>query len=265
MSGIAELCERRPGDHVCWSVDDDDAYLNGARELLLAAAARGEKPMLFGPKDSRPLLELAGLAAVAADPLVDLLGGEFDANAMLEMFTKETAQAHHDGYRAVAVVADMDWLLPAATPEQVLAFEMLLDRKINELGATVACAYRHSSYHRAVRRSLHAVHPVSLASDEVPAFRLVAGEDGTWLLSGELDCADAEPFAAALAAATTSERCVINARHLDFIDVSGMRQLARASAAGTLQLRIANASPILRRAWEIAGFAKVAPSVQLDG
>ncbi len=262
MSVIAQAGALDTGAHVCWSVDSDAAYMDGARSLLTAAAERREKTMLFGPAESRPLAELAGLPAVVADPLVDFLGAHFDPDAMIAMFTKETAEARRDGYRGVAVVADMDWLLPAATPEQTVAFEMRLDRTINELGATVICAYRTSSFDNSVRRSLHSVHPADLGATEPAPFRLLAGEKGSWLLSGELDCSNAETFAAVLTAAASGDRCAINARDLDFIDVSGMRQLARVSMT-TRQLSIFNAPPILRRGWDLAGFDAAAPGVHI--
>ena len=265
MPGIADLRDVEPGSHVCWSVASEESYVAGARTFLAAAADRGNKPILFGPAGPNGPLqrtELSSLAATVADPLVDILGGRFDADAMLAMFTTETQQARRDGYRAVAVMADMDWLHGSATPDQTLSFELLLDRRIKDLGATVVCAYRMASFDESARQALHAVHPTNRGVDGPSPFHLVAGDVESWQLGGEVDCANADTFAAALAAVVKPERCVIDARGLTFIDVSGMRELARASRH-TRELRISNAPSILRRAWELSGFAPAAPSLRL--
>jgi hypothetical protein len=104
----------------------------------------------------------------------------------------------------VRVIADMDWLLPAKpTTEAIVDFEVLLDRVVAELDATVVCAYRSSSFSRETIRDVLAVHPTWFGHDEEPRFGFVsAGPDG-WRLSGEVDLAVRSASAAALNAASS--------------------------------------------------------------
>lgn len=251
------------GGHICLVVDDDHAYDDLAAGFLASGLARGEKTVAFGPLDS-PLQEKLGpLAAIVADPYVAFLQrGSLRPADMFAMFREQTGIARREGFSRLRVAADMDWLLPSgAGSEEAIGFEVLLDRVVSELDATVLCAYRRSSFDPETVRGMGCVHPV-VAGDEPPPFRLVAGADGAWELSGEIDVACAALLGTALRA-TAAAPWVLDLSGLNFADVVGLRTLAMAAVDAELPLEARGASPVVRRTWEIAGFDQLAPGVRL--
>lgn len=249
---------------MCWVVDDDASYVDEARALLVRGRDAGRKAVAFGPQgEARE--ELASVASVSLDPRLTILdGGALQPEKMFAAFREQTALARSEGFDGLCVVADMDWLLPARpTTDDVVGFELLLDRIVPELDATIVCAYRRSSFDPAAIAGTMSVHPLDAGSDEVPQCRLVAGEDGLWHLSGEVDLAVTAHLAAALAAAVAQGPGEIDVADLEFIDVLGMGVIAEAGRRAPAGLRLRGASWILRRNWELAGFDDVAPSVEL--
>ncbi len=252
------------GDHICWVVKDDDAYVDRATTLLVGGHEANEKPVAFGPQDSAALHALAGTVDIAADPRVAFLGGgPLDTEVMLAMFDEQSELARREGYDGVRVVADMDWLLPMAPDAaDVVAFELELDRQIQRLGATVVCAYRASSFDAAVLEGSLCVHPVGIGGGMDPQFQLVASVEQDWRVSGEIDFSCTAAFHAALATALTSAPCRIEASDLRFVDVAGLRQLALAARSSEASVTIVGAPRVVRRCWEAAGFDEVAPHVE---
>lgn len=260
----AGLDALRPGDHVCWVVDDPATYVAAATAILEVGRSAGERPFVFGPEGSADLDALRPLAAVATDPDVAFLGGgPLVPDAMFSMFREQVAIAKAEGFRGLRLVADMDWLRPLGTSTQaVVAFELLLDRVVHELGATVVCAYRTTSFDPEVISGVRCVHPREHGVGEAPQFRMVAGDTHEWRLSGEVDFGVASAFVAAVEAATHDGPCVVDVAELDFIDVAGMRAIAIA-ARSTNPVVLKGATSILRRGWTVAGFDSLAPGVQL--
>lgn len=253
------------GGHVCWVVGQAEAFLDVASAVLEDGVAAGRKPLAFGPEGGEAVTMLSPVAAVATDPRVAFLdGGPLDPPSMYDMFREQTAAARTEGYEGVCLVADMDWLLAQRpAPEAIVAFELLLDRVVAELDATVVCAYRESSFDGPDIAGALAVHPIDIGDGEAPQFRLVAGEPGTWRLSGEIDVADDPTFAAAFAAATGDDPCEVDVSNLDFIDVAGMRVIAAAGRSRGRRIVLRGASAALRRNWQAIGYDKLAPTVEL--
>jgi len=249
--GLGEL---PAGAHVCWVVDDPAMFLATAATLLVEAAARGAKPIVFGPRDGVALAALGEVAAVAVDPRVAFLNeGPFDPGAMFAMFRRESAAAWEQGYSGVCVVADMDWLLPSRpSTEAITGFEVLLDQLVEELGATVVCAYRTASFDTGPISGALCVHRDRLGGQE-PPFQFIAAGPTRWSLGGEVDRAVRETFATALQAAAGTDGCVIDTSSLQFIDVAGMRAIA--AVASSVPVRLEGAPRVLKRAWSAAGFA----------
>ncbi len=242
------------GAHVCWVVDDPATFVATAAGLLVEAAARGAKPIVFGPLDGVALAALGEVAAIAVDPRVALLDeGPFDPRAIFAMFRRESAAARAEGYRGVCVVADMDWLLPSRpSAAAIIGLEVLLDQLVAQLGATVVCAYRTASFDTGLITGALCVHRDRLGGQE-PPFQLVAAGPGRWSLGGEVDLSVREAFATALHAAAGTGRCVIDTSSLQFIDVAGMRTIA--AVASSLRVRLEGVPRIVKRVWSAAGFA----------
>ncbi|MDX6287123.1 MAG: hypothetical protein QOG53_2608 [Frankiales bacterium] len=260
---IEKLGHLGRGDHVCWLVDDAETYAESAATILAGAHALRQKPVAFGPEGSPALMQLEPMAAIAADPYVKFLDrGPFVPETMLVMFREQSALARAEGYDGLRLVADMDWLLSGQpTIDAIIGFELLLDRVVAELGATVVCAYRRSSFDTDALVGALAVHPVA-CPDDSPQFRFVNGDGQSWQLSGELDLAVAPMFAAAFRAAATQSPCVVDISRLAFIDVAGMRTIAEAGRE-THGVQLRGASSTVRRVWQMTGFDEFAPMVQL--
>lgn len=266
MAG-SELRTLAPGSHVCWIVDQPSTYLETAAALLREAQAAGDKAVVFGPAGSAPLAELAPLAVQAADPREAFLGGgPLDPAAMFAMFREQSAIARSEGYARLRVVADMDWLLPM-TPatKDIVAFELLLDRHAHELDATIVCAYRTGSFDTGALAGTRSVHPLDAGAGAhvEPQFRLVAADAETWRLSGEVDLAVLDEFDAAITAAASEGACVVDVSTLAFIDVAGLRAVAVAGLGADRTITLVGARPMVRRSWQLAGFATSAPAVVL--
>ena len=250
------------GGHICLVVDDDDSYGDLAADFLRQGRADGEKTVAFGPLGS-PLQErLAPFAVVVADPYVDFLGLRgLEPATMFAMFREQAAIAAAEGYTRLRVAADMDWLLPAApSREEALGFEVLLDRVISELDATVLCAYRRTSFDPDVLLGMGCIHPTA-SGGEQPPFKLVAAEGGRWELGGEIDFASSSVLAPALRATVTAP-WVVDVSRLDFLDVASMRTIAGLARTAADGLELRHASPRLQRLWQLAGFDDVAPGVR---
>ncbi|HEX2038503.1 MAG TPA: MEDS domain-containing protein [Acidimicrobiales bacterium] len=259
-SAVIERCR---GSHVCWVVADPDDYTDLAEAILSDGVADRRKPVAFGPSGSDSLRVLADIVSAATDPRPAFLGGGMlDPDTMFAMFREQTAVARSEGYEALCLVADMDWLLPALpSVDSIVAFELFLDRVIGELDATVVCAYRTASFDSEAIGGALSVHPVSLGDE--PEFRLVAGDVETWRLSGEVDLAGAAVFEAAFRAAARDAPCVVDVSDLEFIDVSGLRTIASVARERKNRVVFRRTSPVLRRVWQLGGFDSLAPNVEL--
>jgi anti-anti-sigma factor len=252
--------------HVSWLVHDDEVYLKGAGVLLGAARERGDKTVLLGPKDSEPLTSLDSLADVAVDPRLEFLdGGPFRPERMLEMFGRELDAARRAGFAGLTVMADMDWLLPmAVTTAEIVAFELLLDRRVGEVGATVVCAYRSTSFDTAAIIGTRCVHPFEGGVAVAPPFRMVAADSGVWRLSGDIDVGVVELFKTVLGTVVrwaSPPACVVDISEVEFIDAAGLRAIAQMASEGPI--RLVGARPIVRRSWAVSRFGEEAPAVQL--
>lgn len=253
------------GRHVCWVVDDDSVYDQRAAAFLCARRDLEQKRVAFGRDGSRSLQMLERDADLAADPRLAFLdGGTLDAERMFAGFRRHSALARAEGHTGLRVVADMDWLLAAeATPETVIGFELLLDRLIVELDATVVCAYRRRSFEPRAISGFRSVHPLHVGCEEPPAFSIVAAPEGTWRLFGEVDAPAALNLAAALSAVPDSP-CVIDVSGLEFIDVAGMRTIAEHARTRGCAVELRHARASVARYWRLSGFDEYAPTVRID-
>jgi anti-anti-sigma factor len=137
-----------------------------------------------------------------------------------------------------------------------------LNRLVTELRATVVCAYRQASFDTKVVVGAVCVHPLCFGNAVRPQFRFAAGEAGSWQLSGEVDVAVLSVFAAALVAVAHTP-CVVDVSELQFIDVGGMRTIAQLAREANVRVQLRGASRALRRHWQIAGFDRLAPTVEI--
>ncbi|HZR49832.1 MAG TPA: MEDS domain-containing protein [Streptosporangiaceae bacterium] len=256
----------RLSGHVCWLVDDPAGYLAAAAGMLRGDSSHPRRQsMVFGPRGST-LARLAETTAVtAADPAQAFPGGVLDPPAVAAMIRDHAQQARHMGHDGLLLVADMDWLLPLrATPAQVTAHELRTDRLAAELDITIVCAYRRSSFSPAHIDSALAVHPSQRGDGQAPQFRLTAAGASGWRLSGEVDICTSDTFQAAISTVASLGDCTIDVTGLRFIDVAGLRALARAASSAPGGISLNGSSPVLRRLWQLTGLADGPSALRLD-
>jgi anti-anti-sigma regulatory factor len=262
VRGRAEL---GGGDgHICLVVDEDREYVELAAVFLSEGSARHEKTVTFGPQNSPAQQRLRELAVIAADPYVDVFGrGEFDPERMFAMFRQQAAKALEEGYSRLRVAADMDSLLPIACRDEALRFEVLLGRVVSEVDATVLCAYRRTSFMPDTILGMLCTHPITAGHGEWEPLKLVVGDDGCWVLSGQLDVTNSSVLVPALRA-TAGKPWVVDASGLAFADVSGMRAIAVAADHADRTLHVRGASEKLKRYWRLAEFDRAATRVTFE-
>lgn len=241
--GVTEARPPLPaGSHVCWIVEDKAAYAAESASFLAEAGRAGECPALL-PHDLSH-------------------GGRLESAGMARTLREQTARARARGYRGVRLVADMERLHRAeAATREIVAYEALLDRVADEIGATIICAYPRWSFTSETLAGVLAVHSVLHGHDTEPRFRFVSSGTREWRLSGEVDITVGSLFEAAFAAAVRLGDCAVDLSALRFIDVGGVRIIASAAEGETVRLR--HAPRVLRRYWELGGFARLAPGVRL--
>lgn len=265
-TGMAPLGD---GDHVCWVVDDPASYTAVAGTLIAEGRARGQQMVVFAPAGRTPpgpgsTPPRPGSVATA-DPYAAFFGhAPLEPGIMLHALRELAAQARAGGYEGLRVISDMDWLLPGSpTPEEIAALEIMVDRAARELGATIVCAYRRSSFDPVVVLAALPVHPIRRGNDEGPQFGFRAEGTSDWRLSGEIDVAVVDAFAAAFAAAASLGDCLVDVSGLEFVDVAGLRAMSQAARRSHADIQLRGAPAALHRLWQLLGPAEQAPELRL--
>jgi hypothetical protein len=100
-------------------------------------------------------------------------------------------------------------------------------------------------------------------------YQFTADGPGRWRLSGEVDAAVSDQFAASLARAAGAagagpagpDGWAISMDELRFIDLSGLRALAAAATAAGVRVELRGVPAVCWRYWYLAGFSEAVTSV----
>ena len=101
-------------------------------------------------------------------------------------------------------------------------------------------------------------------------YQFTADGPGRWRLSGEVDAAVSEQFAASLAmavgvscagGAAVGGGFAISMDELRFIDLSGMRALASTAATADVRVELHGVPAVFWRYWYLAGFSEAVTGV----
>ncbi|MFC4058939.1 MEDS domain-containing protein [Planomonospora corallina] len=268
-----------PGDHICWTFRTDDERLTTMLEFVGAGLGAGEKVLCFteeiAPRTLRSALadlgvdiEAAGARGQARFHTADasyLATGRFDAEAVLDGWHRQLAEARQEGYTGLRVIADMTWAArrPQVDGAERLAwYEARASRIFADAYATVVCMYDQRLFPGDRLRDIAAAHPAAVsprtADDWHPQLRLVRTADPAGLcLIGEADrsCRDAlEAVLAGLAEdLPTGGPVTVDVSRLAFADVGCAAALARTAGALPYGMRIVGASAALHRLLEMIG------------
>ncbi len=252
---------------MCYVIGSEDEFEAAAQRCLAEGLAAGQKLFRFLPAAATDRHAAGnGLPITFADPARDFLNdGPLVPEVMLSMFAEQTSIARREGYTGIRLVADMDWMLAhPPTPEQVAAFELVLDKAVAELGVTVVCAYRPGSFGLGVTEAA-AVHPQHAGSGHPPPlFRMWYVDDDAWQISGQVDLAAIVAFERALqTAAAAGPVRTVGCAGLAFISAAGIAALSRlADTPAPHPMLIQDASGIVRRCWQVLGLHELQPYVK---
>lgn len=264
---LTALDQLAGGDHVGWIVERPGQFGEMAAQYLHQGALAGQKLFLFSPRHGgHPQTLPIGDGVSVLDPHVAFMrGGALDASAMYAGFERETTKALAAGYQGLRVVADMDWLLGPRPPGgHIAAFEQGLDAVAARTGATLVCAYRRESFLRRDLAEVMCVHPHHLgAAAQDLGFRIWSSGDGCWHLSGQVDLRAAEAFPAAVRTAAEGRSSLwLDCTQLAFIDVAGIRALARVARDTGISVQLYGASETLQRCWKLLEWDSAVSSVE---
>ncbi len=279
----------RPGDHLCWTFDDERQRLAEMAGYVRTGLRRREKVVYF-TDTMRPGDLLAGLrahdldaAAAAATGQVRvttaddsyLAGGVFDAQLMIESWAVEIAEARREGWAGLRVAADMAWALrPGIGAERLTWYEANVNRAFADDYTTVVCQYDRRLFDAQRLREISAAHPgaasAGAAADRQPLLRMRRTVDPPGLrLSGEVDLSNRQALATMLRALAddppaSGAQPVVDVSGLRFADVATATLLVDAARTGPLGLTVTGCSVALARLLRrVAAMSGTAPGPRI--
>jgi anti-anti-sigma regulatory factor len=193
----------------------------------------------------------------------------WQANGVETELRREVLTAQHQGYRGVRVLADMHELgMTPLTTQELIAFELALDRTVNTCGVTMLCSYRRNMFAPTAVAAAMSAHSHSYGANyDDLGFRMWSGDDNRWNVRGAIELGNVASFRTALHSAvdeaTTLRLCFTDLR---FLDLAGLQTLADlVESIPKLSLRVESPPHSFRRCWEMLGYDETCPRVEITG
>ncbi|GAA4811884.1 MEDS domain-containing protein [Streptomyces ziwulingensis] len=266
------------GDHLCLPFADDAEQRRVATGYLAAGLRRGERVMYFADRsapqdvlawlsgagiDPRPALDSGRLVVTTAAESY-LASGTFDADAMVAALRREVGDSLAAGHTGFRVSGEMGWALdPVPGADRLAEYETKVGAVFAGHRASAVCQYDARRFSPEQldtlgRCHLGAVEQEPLHSDGtlrlVPSF---PQGRRTLRVVGSVDHRTTDALARALAAMTRWPGDLrVDMRELEFIDLAGVRVLARAAAAlgEGRRLHVVELAPLLCQVIGMVGF-----------
>lgn len=262
-----------PGDHVCWTFDDDERWLTAATELVREGLAAGQKVLCFTDGRSADELTAAlngrGAPAAAAAGSGQLLvrsatttyhaQGRPWAAAMTEAWGREVDLARAEGWPGVRILADMTWAARRAIGADRLAWhEAQLNRIFADGYATAVCFYDRRLFIGTELSQITIAHPATTGGGASPdegwkpllRFRHTTEPAGL-RLSGQADASNRGALTAVLTGLVDDvpgrPLMTVDVSELTFADGATAHLLVRTARAAPPVLRLSGCSPGLAR------------------
>lgn len=259
------------GDHVCWLAPSEAEFDAIAGAFVADAALYDDKVLILGP--AGPL----GAVPAGRTHRPNLVVMESDGNragwdptALGSLIGHEARVADGQGFRALRVLARMEYLWPGSAPavDHVAKHELGLDAAIAGGRALMVCSYRADHFHPAVLHQAGSVHPQHLGTSGpvAPNFRMFSQGPDCWSVSGVVDSEGADAFGVAVdELASRSPILRLRCDEVELIDAAGMRALARAAAGRPgHRVVVSGAGATVRRAWTLLGLDVACPQVEIE-
>lgn len=282
-SGILDdPTEAVPGDHMCFGYGSDEQYRSLVSAFCAAGLDAGDRVLFLSPR-GRSDQALSRLATLI-DDIDDTIGrgaleigtvastylpdAEFSADDRISAYRVAVDRAVAQGYAGLRVAADATELLKTSGWAQ---YELRADMLASSAPFTALCAYDRRVVVPEALRETEAAHALSIPVvpevDPSP-FRVHGIEGGGVGISGEIDLTVIERLRDLLAFATqVALEPTIDLSRLTFADAAATRVVALAAKDlaeqhGGAVLR--TPPPLFCRIWELAGFAYLAPGVEVE-
>ncbi|HYQ69237.1 MAG TPA: MEDS domain-containing protein [Actinophytocola sp.] len=242
--------------HIGFVVDSQSEFDELVLPLFDEGLRSGEKLIVFG---SGPGSDAGGFSR----------NEQWQVNGMAAELRREVAAARHEGYRGVRVLAEMHELgMTPLSTQELIAFELALDRTVKTCGATMLCSYRRHMFAPtavAAAMSAHA-HSYGANYDDL-GFRMWSGDGNRWNVRGAIELGNVASFRTALHSAvdenTTLRLCFADLR---FLDLAGLQTLADlVESFPKLSLRVESPPHSFRRCWQMLGYDETCPRVEITG
>ncbi|MFD3546760.1 MEDS domain-containing protein [Streptomyces sp. NPDC058655] len=266
------------GDHVCLAYADDAEQRRVVTAYVSAGLERGERVLYLADQDApgrvldwlasagwdpRRALASGGLVVTTAEEGY-LADGSFDAEAMVATLRREVEDSLAAGYRGFRVSGEMGWALRGVPgTEQLERYETRVTEVFAGQAASAICQYDARRFGPDALDAFDRCHPGAVEPAELygsaglrllPSFR--AGRRALRVV-GTVDYRATEALAGALETALQWPGDVwVDMSELEFIDLAGVRALARAAGrmpAGR-RLHVVDLAPLMCQVISMVGW-----------
>ena len=218
----ADLSRLGYGDHACPVYQSDDEQLDVAVAFIQIGLSRNERCVFAGSRAvlarMHDALTFAGVD-VSGDArrgalhlLVDdetyLRNGKFNADEMLELVASLENDAIASGYAGLRAVGEMSWALTGCTEQELVDYEVRLNRFIKGRRTLALCQFDRRRFHASFIHDIIRTHALVLVGREIFANPYFEPPDAkqTTATHDELDDARVEWWIKALRNAQETEQ-----------------------------------------------------------
>ncbi|MEU0055976.1 MEDS domain-containing protein [Streptomyces sp. NPDC006334] len=273
------------GDHLCLAFADDGEQRRVVTAFLSEGLRRGERVMYFADRtrpedvlgwlsasgtDPRPALDAGRLVVTTADDSY-LAAGPFDPDGMVAALRKEVADSLAAGCTGFRVSGEMGWALrdvPGA--DRLHEYETKVNQVFSGHRASAVCQYDARRFPADRLDAFQGCHGAVVECEPLHSdstLRLIPTfQQGRRALRvvGSVDHRTTHNLAAALDATLAWPGDVrVDMRELEFIDLAGVRVLARAAARleDGRRLNVVELAPLLCQVINMVGFEEATPAL----
>ncbi|TDV47940.1 MEDS domain-containing protein [Actinophytocola oryzae] len=244
----------RTDRHVGLVVDSQREFDELVRPLFFDGQRSGEKLVVFGSGQQFHAGEISH-------------NERWPANGVETELRREVEAARRQGYRGVRVLADMcDIGMTPLSTRDLIAFELALDRTVNDLDATMLCFYRNHMFAPDAVAAAMSAHAQGYGANSGDlGFRMWSDAAGGWHVCGAVDLTNVTSFRAALqSAASESSVLRLSFAELRFLDLTGLQVIADlVESAPGMSLQVESSSHSFRRCWEMLGYDETCPRAEI--
>jgi anti-anti-sigma factor len=260
------------GDHACCAFCTAEDQRGLVRRFAVDALDRGMR-LLYLADGSTEASVLGALAAGGVDVGARRAGGQlameraaerylaeggFEPERQIERLADAAADARADGFRGLAVTAEMSWALTSGTdPESLVAYERAVTRVFGGGEVTALCQYDALAFPEELHRRVAGLHPLAISTGPAGTVATrgaatigeLADVEGLQL-AGEIDAFSAPYVRARIGEhLAAGEDVVLDLAELTFADVGASRtfvELAEELDPG-LRVVLEGSPPVVRR------------------